>query len=324
MVRRRPDGARRRARGSRARLAGDHAGTCSGTTSPPTTPGSRRGAPSAGSGPTGAWRRRRRRCPRRVSPSTAWPSTSSPRLGSARTARSPCVTSPAGSGRRSSATTSRSASRAPSWSSIHPAAKRRAPLTSLAAAAAHVGVPLEVADEPLEVDEAASRFLGDWYGFAASVLEQLRAEAGPELEASRAQLWTEHFDLAVELGAKAAGARAGYGGSPGDERHSEPYLYVVPWEASRASGDGWNAAGYRRRRALVRRAARGPRPARGRARLLPRPPARAHDLARTADEVPGENGARALRDARGRLERVVHLIGAVTQPAAVRRRVVDE
>ena len=86
-----------------------------------------------------------------------------------------------------------------------PRGERRAPLGSLAAAAAHVGMPLEVADEPLEVDEAASRFLGDWYGFTTSVLEQLRAEAAPELEASRAQLWTEHFDLAVELGAKDAG-----------------------------------------------------------------------------------------------------------------------
>ena len=125
-----------------------------------------------------------------------------------------------------------------------PGGERRAPVASLAAAAAHVGVPREVADEPLEVDEAASRFLGDWYGFTASVLEQLRAEAAAELDAARVQLWTEHFDLATELGAKDAGARAGYGGSPGDERHSEPYLYVVPWEASRASGDGWNADGY--------------------------------------------------------------------------------
>jgi hypothetical protein len=125
-----------------------------------------------------------------------------------------------------------------------PGGERRAPIGSLAAAAEHVGIALAVDDEPLDVDEAASRFLGDWYGFTASVLEQLRAEAGPEFEASRVQLWTEHFDLAVELGAKDAGARAGYGGSPGDERHSEPYLYVVPWEASRASGDGWNAAGY--------------------------------------------------------------------------------
>jgi hypothetical protein len=91
------------------------------------------------------------------------------------------------------------------------------------------------------VDEAASRFLGDWFGFAASVLEQLRAEADPSLDASRVQLWTEHFDLAVELGDEAAEARAGYGCSPGDEEHPEPYLYVVPSTSERASGEGWNA-----------------------------------------------------------------------------------
>ena len=121
-----------------------------------------------------------------------------------------------------------------------PEGSRRAPITSLGAAAEHVGVALEVEDDPLEVEEAASRFLGDWYGFTASVLEQLRAEAVPELDASRVQLWTEHFDLATELGAEDASARAGYGGSPGDELHPEPYLYVVPWEASRAQGEGWD------------------------------------------------------------------------------------
>lgn len=98
--------------------------------------------------------------------------------------------------------------------------------------------------ETLDVDEAASRFLGDWYGFAASVLEELRAGAAPELEPSRVQLWTEHFDLAVELGAEADGARAGYGCSPGDALHEEPYVYVVPWDGDRAAGEGWNASGY--------------------------------------------------------------------------------
>jgi hypothetical protein len=117
-----------------------------------------------------------------------------------------------------------------------PAGVRRAPIDSLAAAAQHVGIGLEVDDEPLDVDETAGRFLGDWYGFTASVLEQLRAEAEPELDASRVQLWTEHFDMATELGAEAAGVRAGYGGSPGDEAHPEPYLYVVPWETSSAAG----------------------------------------------------------------------------------------
>ena len=96
----------------------------------------------------------------------------------------------------------------------------------------------------IDVDASASRFLGDWYGFTASVLEQLRAEA-PALDPSRVQLWPEHFDLATELGAEAAGQRAGYGGSPGDELHDEPYLYVVPWQPERADGEGWNATAFR-------------------------------------------------------------------------------
>jgi hypothetical protein len=95
-----------------------------------------------------------------------------------------------------------------------------------------------------DVDPAAVRCVADWYGFAASVLEQLRAEAPAELEPSRVQLWPEHFDMAVELGPESAGRRAGYGCSPGDEGHPEPYVYVVPWEASAATGEGWNAGGF--------------------------------------------------------------------------------
>jgi hypothetical protein len=45
------------------------------------------------------------------------------------------------------------------------------------------------------------------------------------------QLWPEHFDLAVELGDEAAGRRAAYGVSPGDESVAEPYLYVSAWES---------------------------------------------------------------------------------------------
>jgi len=60
------------------------------------------------------------------------------------------------------------------------------------------------------------------------------------------QLWPEHFDIAVELGDAAAGARANFGASPGDAVHPEPYLYVAPWERARipraASGPDpyWN------------------------------------------------------------------------------------
>jgi hypothetical protein len=113
-------------------------------------------------------------------------------------------------------------------------------ISSLAAAAAHVGTDLLPAgsmdDEPLEVDPAASRFLGEWFGFGASVLEELRASVGDDAEPSRVQLWPEHFDIAVEIGRESTGARAGYGASPGDEHHAEPYLYVVPW-GEVAAGD---------------------------------------------------------------------------------------
>jgi hypothetical protein len=93
------------------------------------------------------------------------------------------------------------------------------------------------------VSAEAVAALGDWYGFVTSVLEELRARAAPELEPSRVQLWPEHFDVSTELGAEAAGARAGYGGSPGDDGHDEPYLYVVPWTAE-PEGELWSAEGF--------------------------------------------------------------------------------
>ena len=57
------------------------------------------------------------------------------------------------------------------------------------------------------------------------------------------RLWPEHFDVAVEIGAEAADGRAAVGGSPGDDLHAEPYIYVAPWTA-RPAGELWNAAGF--------------------------------------------------------------------------------
>ena len=94
-----------------------------------------------------------------------------------------------------------------------------------------------------DVEEGAARYLGDFWAFAADLLEQLRAEAGPALEASPVRLWPEHFDVAIELGAESAGLRAAYGGSPGDDEHDEPYLYVAPWNAP-APGPLWNASAF--------------------------------------------------------------------------------
>ena len=75
------------------------------------------------------------------------------------------------------------------------------------------------------------------------MLEELRAGSGDHADPSRVQLWPEHFDLAVELGGEAAGARAAYGLSPGDDHHPAPYLYVAPWIAP-APGELWQAAGF--------------------------------------------------------------------------------
>lgn len=115
-------------------------------------------------------------------------------------------------------------------------------LVTLKDAAEFVGFDLTRQDaaydtSALDVDVAASSWLGELYGFGTSVLEQLRAEAPAGSDPSRVQLWPEHFDLAVEIGDEAAGRRAAYGVSPGDDASPEPYLYVSPW-----ASDGFESA----------------------------------------------------------------------------------
>jgi hypothetical protein len=87
------------------------------------------------------------------------------------------------------------------------------------------------------VDAASAHALGDWYGYCTRLLEQLRADASGDDAPARVQIWPEHFDIAVDLGPETM--RANYGGSPGDELHPEPYLYVGPWGAH-ADDDFWN------------------------------------------------------------------------------------
>jgi hypothetical protein len=93
--------------------------------------------------------------------------------------------------------------------------------------------------DDLPIDGEGAAFLGDWYGFAYSVLEELRAE--PEsTETSRVQLWPEHFDAAFDC--CPGDNRATFGASPGDAGIGEPYLYVLPAEFEAApSSDVWNA-----------------------------------------------------------------------------------
>ena len=106
-----------------------------------------------------------------------------------------------------------------------------------------LGVPAaEDLDEELAVDAASSDFLGDWYGFAYSVLEALRAER-ESVEAGRVQLWPEHFDAAFDC--LPADRRATFGASPGDAAVPEPYLYVLPWNVEGSSRALWNAESFR-------------------------------------------------------------------------------
>ncbi len=126
--------------------------------------------------------------------------------------------------------------------------ERRAALSSLAEGATAIADLLPPGsgpdEKPLEIDVAASRALGEWYGFGAGVLADLVARAAPEDDATEPRLWPEHFDIAIELGPEQRGLRANYGFSPGDEDHAEPYLYASPWSAP-VSGDLWRARGFR-------------------------------------------------------------------------------
>ncbi len=117
-------------------------------------------------------------------------------------------------------------------------AVRRAPLTTLAAAAAFAGVPLGAPpvytpltpgdpETPLLVDLAAAGILAEWYALGAAVLDDLVAGHPGAAELT---LWPEHLDLATSF------AAANFGASPGDGAIAEPYLYAGPWDETRRTG----------------------------------------------------------------------------------------
>ncbi len=134
---------------------------------------------------------------------------------------------------------------------------RSTPITTLDAATRFLGIPFrEVwfdgfhdplspieAGARLPVDPVATAALGDWLGFAVSVLEEARRTPGAA-EVSRVQLWPEHFDPAFEMGSVEQGRRASYGASPGDEAHPEPYLYVAAWGEIDRADAYWNDSSF--------------------------------------------------------------------------------
>lgn len=126
--------------------------------------------------------------------------------------------------------------------------ERRAEVGTLADAAELIGFDLngdetEVGAEPLTIDPHATRFIGDFLGFATNVLEQLRADVPPDYEPSRLELWPHSFDLTVEVGMEHAGRRAAFGASLGDLDHDAPYLFVTPLDV-RPTGELWQAGSF--------------------------------------------------------------------------------
>jgi hypothetical protein len=131
------------------------------------------------------------------------------------------------------------------------------PVSTAGAAAAFLGIehrdtwfeefhdPLDpvAPDESLRVIPEVTDAVGDWFGFSTHVLERARRTSGAA-DVSRVQLWPEHFDPAFEMGSSERGQRAGYGASPGDDAHPEPYLYVSPWGVVDRSDSYWNETAF--------------------------------------------------------------------------------
>ncbi|MCW3014207.1 MAG: hypothetical protein JWO02_1299 [Solirubrobacterales bacterium] len=117
-------------------------------------------------------------------------------------------------------------------------------LTTLHAAATLAGlVHGPMPDAPLAVDPVAADMLATVFAFGDATLNTLRAEAPADAAPSLIRLWPERFDIAYEEGNEAAGTRAGFGISPGDDDHSQPYAYVTPWSRPPV-GPLWNATAF--------------------------------------------------------------------------------
>jgi len=81
-------------------------------------------------------------------------------------------------------------------------------------------------DKVLSADPAAAAWIADCFASGEQAMRRLAPDEQPVL-------WPEHFDLAITADG------VGYGVSPGDSYHAEPYAYVTP--ATPQSDGFWNA-----------------------------------------------------------------------------------
>jgi hypothetical protein len=111
--------------------------------------------------------------------------------------------------------------------------------------AGHDTPPVGDIHERLELDALSAQHIADWYALTTQALDRV-VQAAPAFSApSMVQLWPEHFDAALDMAFDPDAPtehRVNMGGSPGDEFHAAPYLYVGPWTPDRP-GDAafWNA-----------------------------------------------------------------------------------
>jgi hypothetical protein len=120
----------------------------------------------------------------------------------------------------------------------------RTEITTLSAAGAFLGIdpaPPDVyrsesnfsLEAPLAVHPIAAAAFAEWFELGSVALARFTSGL-PSGVASAAQLWPEHFDLAVTAD------DVTYGVSPGDADHELPYGYVGPFERPEdPSGDPW-------------------------------------------------------------------------------------
>ena len=122
---------------------------------------------------------------------------------------------------------------------------RSAPLTTITAAAALVGIapglPASVyppatplaPDDVLHLDAASAQRLADWYLLGDEALRRLASDTG---SAQEPILWPEHFDVGITLDA------VNFGASPGDDRLAQPYVYVGPHAGPPTRDEFWNTS----------------------------------------------------------------------------------
>jgi hypothetical protein len=101
-------------------------------------------------------------------------------------------------------------------------------------------LPPYAPDEALTVDREASLTLGRWYAFGQSVLDGLASEWSAET-VGEAQIWPEHFDLALTVDLDDGAGKVNVGFSPGDSFSPEPYAYVGPHDTTGLGPPYWNA-----------------------------------------------------------------------------------